>query len=222
MKSRAIKIIFIFSIIILILAIAGFIFDKITNEKLKADNKKIIEENKIQIEKYKIEIEKFKKEDAENKLQLEKLKKENKILTKKQLEKIPCEEKDNIILTLQDDKTKLFNLCDIFSLEASSLLSKWADATFLLEKTTNQLNITNERLKKLNKKFGFGIYGMAGFTGLKRYLEDQTPMELEIIIGEDILFNFFNNRISLEVGLYEKIYKEIGFGGKLGLKFFIN
>jgi len=221
MKNWTIKIVIIVSILILILVITGYIFEKFTNSKLKAENKRIIEDNKSQIEKDKIEIEKYKKEDTENKKQLEKLKTENKILTKKQLEKIPCEDKDDIIIGLQNDKKELFNLCDLFSLEASSLLSKWADSNFLLEKTTNQLNTTNETLKRFNKKFGFGIYGMAGFTGLKKYLEDQTPLELELIIGEDVLFSFFNNRFTLELGLYEKIYKEIGFGGKLGLKFLI-
>jgi hypothetical protein len=180
------------------------------NDMLKKDNDDLIAVNQNLIDSY---IEEKKITDKE----IEKYKKESKHWKKEALAKIPCEDKDDIIIALQKDKDRILELYEMLSLDFDSITKRLNITNNQLIKTTEQLNKTNEMLKKINHPFGVGIYVMGGVTGFKKYLENQQMIEPELIVGIDAIFNFLNNRVSLKVGPYAKVYQDVGIGGKLGI-----
>lgn len=87
------------------------------------------------------------------------------------------------------------------------------------EELRDQLEKTNNQLKKqVGKNFGFSFYSMAGISNIDGYLDtyNVNDLHIDLILGVDYHKYFFNNRFSLDVGMYVKPYEEVGFGGKLG------
>lgn len=217
MKKKLIIIVVSVSLILFFLIIifsAVLYFQKVKlikeNDMLKKDNNDLIVVNQNLINTY---IDEKKITDKE----IEKYKNESIHWKKEALAKIPCEDKDDIIIALQNDKDRILELYEMLSLDFEAITKRLKITNNKLIQTTEQLDKTNNMLKKINRPFGIGIYVMAGATGLKSYFENQTPVDPEIIGGVDVIFNFLNNRISLKVGPYAKVYKEISIGGKIGI-----
>lgn len=203
MKKTIIKIFIILGSLILIALIIFCIINyyNIKISKLEKQNENIINNSIILMAKYE-------KDFANKSKELEKLKAENKILTRKQLEKIPCEEKDNIILSLQDDKKYLIGLSSFLLLSNQEIMGQW-------KFTSNQLNKSNEMLKRLTKRNEIDFYIMSGVSNLNNYLTTN-KINIDFIVGVDYTRYFFNT-LGLSIGGYVKVYDNIGIGAKLGL-----
>lgn len=134
-----------------------------------------------------------------------------KIVTKTELIKMPAEEKDKLILTLQDDKLHLLALLDV-------ILRDWSNCVSQLEVVNGQLIKTNNTLKQLNKSNEIDLYVMAGLSGLNKYFETN-QINYDVIVGIDYTRLFLFNRIGLTVGGWVKIYDDIGLGIKIGGQF---
>ncbi len=131
-----------------------------------------------------------------------------KIVTKIELVKMPSEEKDKLVLTLQDDKLHLLALLDV-------ILRDWSNCVYQLEVVNGQLIKTNKVLKQLNKSNEIDFYVMAGISGLNKYFETN-QINYEVIAGIDYIRLFILNRIGLTAGVWVKIYDDVGLGLKLG------
>ncbi len=134
-----------------------------------------------------------------------------KIVTKIELVKMPSEEKDKLVLILQDDKLHLLALLDI-------VLKDWSNCVSQLEVVNGQLIKTNKALKQLNKSNEIDFYVMSGLSGLNKYFETN-KINYDIIVGIDYTRLFIFNRLGLIIGGWVKVYDDVGIGIKLGGKF---
>jgi LAS superfamily LD-carboxypeptidase LdcB len=76
-----------------------------------------------------------------------------------------------------------------------------------IDELEKQLMKSNDMLKS-DKRFGVELFALAGIS---------ERIQPELLVGGEVKFNFLNNRVSLGVGGYGKVYKEYGGGGTISL-----
>ena len=149
-----------------------------------------------------IKVKKYEKTLKNTQKQLKTIKKEKndlekilegKPITKTILKKIPCKDKDEIII------------------KQDSIIKQQEN---VINNLNNDLIDCNKFLKS-KKHFGFSIYTMGGISGIDKYLETN-KINIDVMIGVNLHHYFLNDRISFDYGLYVKPYNSVGFGGLIG------
>lgn len=150
-----------------------------------------------------------------NRLQeIDQLRKENNQLTKEQLEKIPCDQKDAIILEWQTKYNVLLDKYeDVIKGDNKNVINNLKDCTKKLESATKLLNTGSNAIE---------FYVMPGISGLTNFM-DTYKLNVDMIIGLDYVRYFLNDNIGLITGGWVKVellsadeVRDIGLGLKLG------